>query len=113
MRNSNVRKRRSTLEVRLEILGVIHNGETKPTRIMYAPNMTYAQVKQEFEQLLEGDIIVVTDAEDEYSGRKGEKRSKICYYLTSKGTNVLRYLKNKASGLEKLMEVMYVGMQRN
>ena len=62
MLNSNIAKRRSTLEVRLEILDIIHKGETKPTRIMSATNMSWKQLQQEFQQLLEGELIMVTDA---------------------------------------------------
>ncbi len=107
MRYSYVRKRRSKLEVCLDILAAINNGETKPTRIMSATNMSWKQLHQEFEQLIESELIMVTDATSEKVGRRDDKRSKFRYHLTPKGTNVLRYLKKQASGLEELMEVMH------
>ena len=112
MRSSYVRKRRSKLEVCLDILAAINEGETKPTRIMSATNMSWRQLHQEFEQLLGSELIMVTDATSKQVGRKDDKRSKFRYHLTPKGTNVLRYLKKKASGLEELMEVMHAGTVR-
>ena len=102
------RKRRSKLEVCLDILGVIAKGESKPTRIMSATNMSWKQLHVEFDKLIERELIMVVDVTSEARRRKSDKRSKLEYRLTQKGENVLKYMRRTASEVESLMAEIHV-----
>ena len=101
------RKRRSKLEIYLEILTVISSGESKPTRIMTKTNMAWSQIQEEFAVLKERELIIVEDAVDYSRRRRADKRSKTRYRLTSKGEAVLRYFRKDATGLGDLIDVMH------
>jgi predicted transcriptional regulator len=77
-------ERRSKLEIMLKVLTAIRDGETKPTRIMYAANMSWNPTQQVLAKLVGEDLIRVTE-------KPGNKRMKKRYELTEKGLNVLRY----------------------
>ena len=77
-------ERRSKLEIMLKVLKAIRDGETKPTRIMYAANMSWNPTQQVLKKLVGEDLIRVTE-------KPGSKRAKKRYGLTEKGSNVLRY----------------------
>lgn len=107
MQSSYTKKRRSKLEIYLDILGVIQSGENKPTRIMTKTNMAWSQIQEEFLDLAERGLILVTDAQDFGPRRKRDKRSKYNYHLTKQGENILRYFRKDAAGLGDLIEVMH------
>ena len=102
------RKRRSKLEVCLDILGVIAKGESKPTRIMSATNMSWKQLHVEFEKLIDRELIEVSDVKSEPHQRRSDKRSKVQYTLTPKGDNVLRYMRKTATEVESLMAEIHI-----
>ena len=102
------RKRRSKLEVCLDILGVIANGESKPTRIMSATNMSWKQLHVEFDKMIERELISVVEVANETSNRRRDKRSKLEYKLTQKGENVLKYMRRTATEVESLMAEIHV-----
>jgi predicted transcriptional regulator len=77
-------ERRSKLEIMLKVLTAIRDGEYKPTRIMYAANMSWNPTQQVLAKLIEEGLIRVTE-------KPGNKRAKKRYELTEKGSNVLRY----------------------
>jgi predicted transcriptional regulator len=77
-------ERRSKLEIMLKVLTAIRDGENKPTRIMYAANMSWNPTQQVLAKLVEEGLIRVTE-------KPGNKRAKKRYELTEKGSNVLRY----------------------
>lgn len=104
---SFTKKRRSKLEIYLEIMNVIQSGESKPTRIMTKTNMAWSQIQEEFAALQERELIMVTDAVDVTRRRKKDKRTKLQYRLTRKGENVLRYFRKEAAGLSDLIDVMH------
>ena len=77
-------ERRSKLEIVLSVLSAIRDGENKPTRIMYAANMSWNPTQKVLAKLVVEELIRVIE-------RPGSMRSKKRYRLTEKGANVLRY----------------------
>ena len=77
--------RRSRLEVRLKILESIRNGLEKPTRIMYASNLSWNRAMTEMQSLIEQGL--VAEFIDTKSGVKSRRR----YKITEKGVSVLDY----------------------
>jgi predicted transcriptional regulator len=68
----------------LKVLEAIRDGVDKPTRIMYAANMSWNPTQEVLAKLVEEGLIWVTD---EPGGRRSKKR----YKITEKGANVIRY----------------------
>ncbi len=83
-------KRRSRLEITLTILSTILDGVEKPTRIMYAANMSWKPVKRILSHLVEQGLLVqVFNTES--------RQSRIRYQITEKGKKVLDYFENADS----------------
>ena len=83
--------RRSKLEMLIDILEVMQNGESKPTRVMYDANLSRKICKGilnslENQRLIE--IKIISEVR-----RKIDKRTKTTYSITPKGQSVLRYFK--------------------
>ena len=71
-------KRRSRLEITLTILSAILDGVDKPTRIMYAANMSWKPVQRILSHLVEqGLLLEVINTESRQSKRR--------YHITDKG----------------------------
>ena len=83
--------RRSRLQISTEILTAIANGEQKPTRIMYACNLSWNSVRD-----ILGFLMTKGYIDEMY---ENEKRKRYC--ITSNGRNVLRYY----SGLQDLIQI--------
>ena len=77
-------ERRSKLEIMLKVLEAVREGVEKPTRIMYAVNMSWNPTQEVLVRLVEDGLIRVTE---ELGGRRSKKR----YGITEKGANVIRY----------------------
>jgi len=93
-------KRRSRLEIILIILSAVRDGVDKPTRIMYAANMSWAPVQRMLSHLVEqGLILEVLNTESRYSKKR--------YLITEKGTNVLNYFENAKEIMP--LEELYAG----
>ena len=92
--------RRSQLEIRLKILTAVRDGVDKPTRIMYAANMSWKPVRRILSHLVEQGLL---DVRVNAESRQSKKR----YVLTDKGANVLDYFE-KAREILPLEEV-YAG----
>lgn len=76
--------RRSKLEIVLNVLSAIKDGVDKPTRIMYAANLSWKPTQKILGSLVEQELIYEIK-------ETGSKRSKLRYRITEKGVNVLRY----------------------
>jgi predicted transcriptional regulator len=76
--------RRSQLEIRLNILSAVKDGVDKPTRIMYAANMSWKPVQKILSHLVEQGLLEVRMNTE-------SRQSKRRYALTDKGANVLDY----------------------
>lgn len=83
------------------------NGETKPTRIMYAANLSWNQLHREFEKLLASDLIEKIDITNESQSRRTDKRSKYKYTITPKGRNLVKYFTRDATHLDQIINTMY------
>ena len=92
--------RRSQLEIRLNILSAVKDGVDKPTRIMYAANMSWKPVQRILSHLVEQGLLEVRMNTE-------SRQSKRLYVLTDKGANVLDYFE-KAKEILSLEEV-YTG----
>ncbi len=76
--------RRTRLEIMLNVLTAVSDGVNKPTRIMYAANMSWNPTKKILEKLVGEGFLGVTE---EPLGRRSKKR----YEITEKGIKVLKY----------------------
>jgi predicted transcriptional regulator len=92
--------RRSQLEIRLNILSAVRDGVDKPTRIMYAANMSWKPVQRILSHLVEQGLLEVRINTE---SRQSKKR----YVLTDKGANVIDYFE-KAKEILPFEEV-YAG----
>lgn len=75
-------RRRSRLEIILNLLSTIRDGTDKPTRIMYAINLSWSPTKKMLSDLMDQELIEMNTA----SGN-----SKKRYTITQKGIRVLDY----------------------
>jgi predicted transcriptional regulator len=92
--------RRSQLEIRLNILSAVRDGVDKPTRIMYAANMSWKPVQRILSHLVEQGLLEVRMNTE---SRQSKKR----YALTDKGANVLDYFEKAKEILP--LEGLYSG----
>ena len=87
-------ERRSKLEIMLTVLRSVKSGIDKPTRIMYAANMSWNPTQKVLKKLVsEGHLEVI----EEPSLQRAKKR----YLITEKGASVLRYFR----GVEELINI--------
>ena len=92
--------RRSQLEIRLNILSAVKDGVDKPTRIMYAANMSWKPVQKILSHLVEQGLLEVRMNTE---SRQSKKR----YALTDKGANVIDYFEKAKEILP--LEGLYSG----
>ena len=86
--------RRSKLEIQLSILSAIQDGVDKPTRIMYAANMSWKPVQEILSRLVEqGLITIMTNSESAQSKKR--------YVILEKGSKVLAFF-NEAKNLMQI-----------
>lgn len=79
-------KKRSKLEIYLEVLRVIRTGCSKPTNIMYKCNLSWITLQEILSSLVKRELV----AEIERNGRR-------IYVITAKGKNVLSNLEETYS----------------
>lgn len=91
-----MKNRRSRLEIFIDVLQVVKDGTTKPTRIMYGANLSWNIVQSVLNSMTEQGLI---DEIDESQSR--DKRTSKVYQITTKGDSVIRYF-NQASKLIEL-----------
>jgi predicted transcriptional regulator len=89
--------RRSKLEIRLKILDVVRGGVDKPTRIMYASNLSWKPTQRILKQLIEQGLIREVRNDDYVKSRRR-------YEITEKGIAVLEYF-DKAKELLPIDEI--------
>jgi len=79
-----MQRRRSKLDIVLIVLGAVRRGMDKPTRIMYAANLSWKPTQKILDNLVEQNLLNVEI-------EKGKKRMKKRYEITEKGITVLEY----------------------
>jgi len=99
MRSCTLKRRRSKLEIYLDVLGVIKSGTKKPTRIMYGANLSWKLLQQILKSMVAQDLIAEIDASN-----SRDKRTNTYYELTQKGENVIKYFSH-AQDLIEIEEV--------
>jgi predicted transcriptional regulator len=90
--------RRSRLDIILNILNAVKEGVDKPTRIMYATNLSWKPTQNILENLTRQGLL------RDVGGEEG-KRTKVRYQLTEKGMDVIRYF-DKARDLLALGDIL-------
>lgn len=83
-------RKRSKLEIYLDILRAIRRGVSKPTRIMYRTNLSWIPLQKIFESMVSQDLL-----------REIEEKKRKEYTITEKGKNVLRYF-------DQMMDLMKI-----
>ena len=83
--------RRSGFQIAVDVLAVIAEGERRPTRIMYASNLSWNSLRNTL------DVLVDKGYVDEFYQNNKQKR----YDITPKGKDVLSYY----SRLETMVKV--------
>ena len=66
------------------VLQIIKDGTSKPTRIMYAANLSWKPTRRILGSLVEQGLLVERVSE-------GSKRSRLRYGVSERGLSVLRY----------------------
>lgn len=79
-------KKRSKLEIYLDVLRAIRAGYSKPTNIMYKSNLSWITLRDILDSLVERGLITTIERD----GRK-------LYFITSKGKSVLNSLEEAYS----------------
>ena len=92
-------RRRSKLEIYLDVLWVIKSGTNKPTRIMYGANLSWKPLQKILNSMVSQGLITEIESED-----RGDKRTTKVYKITQKGENVIQYF-SKAKELLPLEEI--------
>ena len=83
--------RRSKFKMSIEVLETISQGEHRPTRLMYACNLSWRSIN---------DVLGLLEAKGYIEDLSGEERRKHLS-ITGKGTEVLDYF----DGLDKLVQI--------
>ena len=91
-------RRRSKLDIVLRVLSVVREGVDKPTRIMYAANLSWRPTQRILSSLVQRGLL--REIED-----AGSRRSKKRYEITEKGANVVSYFE-RAKGLLEVEEIL-------
>jgi len=73
-------RKRSSIEIYLEVLKAVKLGTRKPTNIMYKCNLAWKPFKQILDSLVENELLEID--------QKGKRKT---YYLTEKGNEALKY----------------------
>ena len=90
--------RRSKLDIVLSVLRSVKDGADKPTRIMYAANLSWRPTKKIIASLVERGLLAETE-------NTKSKRSKRQFKVTEKGMNILRYFE-EARNLIDIDEIL-------
>ena len=91
-------RRRSRLDIVLNVLSGIKEGVDKPTRIMYAANLSWKPTQHILRSLVQQGLLREIE---ETSSRRTKKR----YEITENGANLVRYFE-RAKDLLVLEEIM-------
>jgi predicted transcriptional regulator len=85
--------RRSKLDIMLSVLSTVKEGVDKPTRIMYATNLSWNPLKEVLSSLVKQELLREIEV-------PRIKRSRRRYEVTEKGVNVLTYFEGASEILD-------------
>ncbi|OYT48008.1 hypothetical protein B6U79_03440 [Candidatus Bathyarchaeota archaeon ex4484_231] len=85
----NMTRKRSRLEMYLDVLEKVNAGISRPTNIMYKCNLSWVPLQEILASLIERDLI-----------KEIEKKNKRTYEITERGQDLLRYLEHMLAVLE-------------
>ena len=100
-----MKNRRSKLEIYLDVLKVIKEGTTKPTRIMYGSNLSWKLLQGVLNSMVDQSLIEEIDM-----STSRDKRTNTVYQVTTKGDSVMRYF-TRAKGLIEVDEPNFNPLQ--
>lgn len=83
--------RRSKLEIYLEVLQIIKDGTSKPTRIMHNSAISWQPLMRVIRSMVAQDLIREIDM-TKVEGKR-DKRSNRLFEITRKGERAIRYFK--------------------
>jgi predicted transcriptional regulator len=83
--------RRSSFQIAIDVLTVIGEGEKRPTRIMYASNLSWNSLRGTLDLLVDKGYV-----DEDFISKRNKK-----YSITAKGREVLGYYDR----LESLVQV--------
>ncbi len=88
--------RRSKLDIILSVLSTVKEGVDKPTRIMYATNLSWNPLKEVLSRMVKQELLREIEV-------PGVKRSRRRYEVAEKGGNVLTNFEGASEilGIEK------------
>ena len=98
LREIDMSIRRSKLDIVLSVLSAVKDGVDKPTRIMYAANLSWKPNQSILSSLVQQGLLKEIK-------NTGSKRSKKRYKITEKGLNIIRYFEG-AQDLIDLAKVL-------
>jgi len=84
-------RKRSNIEIYIDILKAVKSGTHKPTNIMYKCNLAWKPFKQILDSLVENELLEIN--------QRGKRKT---YQLTEKGNEVLRYFETARALLATL-----------
>lgn len=84
-------RKRSAIEIYLDILKVVKSGTHKPTNIMYKCNLAWKPFKQILDSLVENELLEINQI--------GKRKT---YWLTERGNEALIYFETARSLLATL-----------
>jgi predicted transcriptional regulator len=93
-------RRRSKLEIYLDVLWIIKDGTDKPTRIMYGANLSWKPLQKILDSMVAQSLITEIASEED----SGDKRTTKVYKITQKGENTIKYF-SRAKELLPLEEI--------
>ena len=79
-----MQSRRSKLDIMLIVLKAVRAGMDKPTRIMYAANLSWKPTQRILDNMVDQGLLDVTV-------ERSDKRKKKRYKITENGENVIEY----------------------
>ncbi len=91
-------RRRSRLDICINLLRAVRAGVQKPTRIMNSINISWNLLQKTLDSMLSAGFIKKIET-------KRNKRSTKHYEITRKGSNVLHYLDKETDLLELMQQI--------
>ena len=84
-------RKRTTIEIYLDVLKAVKSGTRKPTNIMYKCNLAWKPFKQILDSLVDNELLEIN--------QRGKRKT---YWLTEKGNEALKYFETARSLLATL-----------